>query len=142
MYSFLDPLRKVEPKRLLIYIVVYFLWGWVMNWFGEEVEIAKFTHWWQVITCYVLYMIPVSILLRPYSFFTQYAYGLVAMGILEFGGYALGTSYIYPDNILDRWFGEHVFALGMVLFFGLYILVGNWLVNRLFLSFNGNYSRK
>ena len=142
MFSFLSPIWKVEPMRLLIYVVVYFLWGLTMNWFGEEVEIAKFTYWWQVITCYVLYMIPVSLLLRPYSFFTQYAYGLVAMGILEFGGYALGTSYIYPDNILDRWFGEHVFALGMALFFGLYIPVGNWLVNRLFLSFNGSYSRK
>ncbi len=142
MFSFLNPIWKVEPKRLLIYIVVYFLWGWVMNWFGEEVEIAKFTHWWQVITCYVLYMIPVSILLRPYSFFTQYAYGLVAMGILEFGGYALGTSYIYPGNILDRLFGEHVFALGMTLFFGLYFPIGNIVVNRLYLLFIGYNSRK
>jgi len=135
MFSFLSPIWKVEPKRLLIYIVVYLLWGLAMNWFGEEVEIAKFTYWWQVITCYVLYMIPVSLLLRSYSFFTQYAYGLVAMGILEFGGYALGTSYIYPDNILDQLFGEHVFALGMTLFFGLHFPIGNIVVNRIYLLF-------
>ena len=142
MFSFLKPIWNVEPKRLLIYIVVYFLWGLVMNRFGEYAEIAKFTHWWQVISCYVLYMIPVSILLRPYSFFTQYAYGLVAMGILEFGGYALGTSYIYPDNILDRLFGEHVFALGMTLFLGLSFPIGNIVVNRTYLLFIGYNSRK
>ena len=103
-----------------------------MNAFGAYVEIAKFTFWWQIITCYVLYMIPISILLRGYPFFTQYAYGLAAMGFLEFGGYALNTSYIYPDNILDQWFGPHTFALGMALFFDLYFPVGNYFVNNIY----------
>lgn len=137
MLSFLNPIWKVEPKRLLIYIIVYFLWGLGMNWIGKELEIAKFTYWWQVIGCYVLYMIPISILVRSYSFFRQYAYGLVAMGVLEFCGYALGTSYIYPNNILDQWFGEHVFALGMALFFALYFPIGNTVVNRIYLLFVG-----
>ncbi len=104
----------------------------LMNAFGAYVEIAKFAYWWQVITCYIFYMIPISLMLRPYSFFAQYAYGVVAMGILEFGGYAPGTSYIYPDNILDQWFGTHVFALGMTLFFGLYFPAGNWIVNKIY----------
>jgi F0F1-type ATP synthase membrane subunit a len=127
--------RSIEPKRILIYVLVYFLWGLLMNWIGQQLEIAKFTYWWQVITTYLLYMIPISILLRGYTFFTQYAYGLVAMGLLEFGGYALRTSYIYPDNILEQWFGPHTFALGMALFFALYFPVGNYVVNRVYLRF-------
>ena len=76
-------------------------------------------------------MIPVSLLLRGYSFFTQYAYGLVAMGFLEFGGYVLRTSYVFPNNILDQWFGPHTFALGMALFFALYFPLGNLLVDKI-----------
>ena len=125
-------LKSTEPKRWLVYIILYFIVGMIMNEFGAYVKIAKFTYWWQVISCYILYMVPISIVLRPYSFFSQYAYGLVAMGVLEFGGYALGTSYIYPDNILEQWFGPHVFALGMTLFFGLYFPAGNWAVDKIY----------
>lgn len=128
----ISTLRKTEPKRLLLYIIIYLIWGTLMNAFGHYVEIAKFTFWWQIITCYGLYMIPISILLRGYPFFTQYAYGLVAMGFLEFGGYALNTSYIYPNNILDQWFGAHTFALGMALFFALYFPLGNYVVDKIY----------
>lgn len=133
--TLIKKIKEVPQKQLIIYVIVYFLWGLGMNWFGQEVAIAKFTYWWQVITCYILYMIPISILIKDYSFFTQYAYGLVAMGLLEFCGYALGTSYIYPNNILDQWFGKHVFALGMSLFFALYFPVGNWAVYRIYSTF-------
>ena len=121
----------VPFQLILIYVVVYFLWGLGMNWFGATVEIARFTYWWQVITCYLLYMIPISLLLRGLPWHTQYAYGLVAMGLLEFGGYALHTSYAYPDNILDQWFDVRNFSLGMALFFGLYFPAGNWLVDQI-----------
>lgn len=127
--SSLDKLKNISGKKLLIYIVLYFAFGMFMNALGSYLEIAKFTYWWQVITCYVFYMIPVSVVLNGYSFFTQYAYGLVAMGILEFGGYAFGTSYVYPNNIVEQWFGPHTFALGMALFFALYFPLGNWIVN-------------
>lgn len=80
--------------------------------------------------------------MRGYSFFTQYAYGLVAMAVLEFGGYALKTSYIYPENFLEQWFGPHIFALGMAMFFALYFPVGNWVVNRIYLLFIENSRRK
>ncbi len=123
-------------------MVVYFVWGMLMNYIGQWLEIAKFHHWWQVLTTYLLYMIPVSIALRPFPVFTQYAYGLVAMGLLEFGGYALGTSYIYPDNILERLFGSHTFALLMALFFASYFPIGNWVVNRLFLLFVDKNGKK
>ncbi|MCK8522348.1 hypothetical protein M0D21_12250 [Aquimarina sp. D1M17] len=122
---------KQTPKTLIItYIIIYFIWGFGMNVFGAEVEIAKFTYWWQVITCYILYMVPISIILKKYHFFDQYAYGLVAMGILEFLGYWLKTSYAYPNNILDQLFNPQNFSLGMALFFALYFPAGNWLVGK------------
>lgn len=123
---------NVDKRLIAIYCIVYFLWGTLMNWFGAEIEIAKFTYWWQVITCYILYMVPISLLLRNLPFHTQYAYGLVAMCLLEFGGYAFQTSYAYPDNLMDQFFGERNFALGMALFFALYFPVGNWGVEKIY----------
>ncbi|AWX46155.1 hypothetical protein HME9304_03187 [Flagellimonas maritima] len=123
---------NVDKQLLLLYCVIYFLWGLGMNWFGAQVEIAKFTFWWQVITCYILYMVPISLLLRGLPFHAQYAYGLVAMGILEFSGYALQTSYAFPNNILDELFNIRNFSLGMALFFALYFPLGNWGVNKIY----------
>ena len=123
---------KVDNRLLVIYCLVYFAWGLTMNWFGAQVEIAKFTYWWQVITCYILYMVPISLVLRGLPFHAQYAYGLIAMGLLEFGGYALQTSYAYPNNILDQFFNIRNFSLGMALFFALYFPLGNWGVGRIY----------
>lgn len=123
---------NVDKRLILTYCIVYFTWGMLMNWFGAEVEIARFTYWWQVITCYILYMAPISLLLRNLPFHTQYAYGLIAMCLLEFGGYALQTSYAYENNVLDRFFGERNFALGMALFFALYFPIGNWGVQKIY----------
>lgn len=123
---------RVNPKLIVLYCLVYMCWGFLMNWVGSELAIARFTYWWQVITVYVFYMVPVSLLLRGLAFHTQYAYGLVAMGLLEFVGYALGSSYAYPDNILDRIFGIRNFSLAMSLFFALYFPIGNWFVGGLY----------
>ena len=123
---------NVDKRLIATYCAVYFIWGTMMNWFGAEVEIAKFTYWWQVITCYILYMVPISLLLRELPFHAQYAYGLIAMGLLEFGGYALQTSFAYPNNLLDQFFGVRNFALGMALFFALYFPLGNWGVQKIY----------
>ncbi len=123
---------KVDKKLILIYVAIYFSWGMLMDNFGAKVEIAKFTYWWQVITVYLIYMIPISLLLRGLPFHAQYAYGLVAMAFLEFGGYALQTSYAYPDNMLDQLFNIRNFSLGMALFFALYFPVGNLLVGKVY----------
>lgn len=123
---------SVDKRLLAIYCIVYFLWGTGMDWFGEQMEIAKFTYWWQVITCYILYMVPISLILRGLPFHMQYAYGLVAMGFLEFAGYALQTSYAYPNNILDQLFNIRNFSLGMALFFALYFPLGNWGVGKIY----------
>ncbi len=134
MKSFIEyakPKLVVDRSLLLVYCILYFLWGLGMNWFGMELEIARFTFWWQVITCYILYMVPISLLLRGLPFHMQYAYGLVAMGILEFCGYWFQTSYAYPDNMLDQLFGIRNFSLGMALFFGLYFPMGNWAASKI-----------
>lgn len=128
----LKTLRETPISLYLIYIGVYIPWGFTMNAFGEWAEIAKFNNWWQVLTCYGLYMIPISILLKGRPFFEQYAYGLVAMGLLEFGGYYFETSYVFPNNSIDTVFGIRNFALGMALFFGVFFPLGNWIVGRVY----------
>ena len=125
--------RLVVDKRLLLtYILIYFVWGWGMNEVGKLLEIARFVYWWQIITVYLIYMIPISLLLRGLPFHAQYAYGLIAMGFLEFGGYLLETSYAYPNNLMDQYLGVRNFSLAMALFFALYFPLGNWMVNKLF----------
>jgi len=123
---------QVDKKLILVYVVIYFTWGLCMNYFGSYMQIARFTYWWQIITCYILFMVPVSLLLRGLPFHAQYAYGLVAMGLCEFGGYAIRSSYAYPDNILDKLFSPQNFSLGMALFFALYFPLGNWGVGKIY----------
>lgn len=123
---------SVDKKLIITYVIVYFIWGMLMDKFGATVEIARFTYWWQVITCYIFYMVPISLLLRGLPFHMQYAYGLIAMCLLEFGGYAMQTSYAYPDNLLDQFFNIRNFSLGMSLFFALYFPLGNKLVDKVY----------
>ena len=123
---------NVDKKLILIYIIIYFVWGMGMNEFGQVVEIAKFTYWWQVITVYVFYMVPISLLLRKLPFHAQYAYGLIAMAFLEFGGYAMESSYAFPENLLDQFFTIRNFSLGMALFFALYFPAGNWISGKVY----------
>lgn len=131
-FSYAAERLNVDRKLILTYIIVYFAWGAGMNFFGQYMQIAKFTYWWQIITCYILYMVPISLLLRNLPFHAQYAYGLVAMGFLEFGGYAIRSSYAYPGNILDKIFSPQNFSLGMALFFALYFPAGNWIVGKIY----------
>ncbi len=126
------PKWKVPVSLWLLYAVIYAGCGFLMNRIGMELQIARFLYWWQVFTVYVLYMVPVSLLLRGLPFHRQYAYGLVAMGLLEFGGYALETSLAYPDNILDKNLGIRNFSLSMALFFALYFPGGNALVGYIY----------
>ena len=80
------PKLFVDKELILTYCVIYFTWGLGMNWVGQELEIARFTFWWQVITCYILYMVPISLLLRGLPFHQQYAYGLIAMAFWNLEG--------------------------------------------------------
>ena len=130
--SFVKDKLNVDSKLILLYIIIYFTWGLCMNYFGSYMQIARFTYWWQIITCYIVFMVPVSLLLRGLPFHAQYAYGLVAMALCEFGGYAIRSSYAYPDNLLDKFFSPQNFSLSMALFFALYFPLGNWGVGKIY----------
>lgn len=123
---------NVDKRLIAIYLIIYFSWGMGMDKFGTIMEIARFTYWWQVITVYSLYMVPFSLILRGLPFHQQYAYGLVTMCLLEFGGYLLGSSYAYPDNLMDQYLNIRNFSLGMALFFALYYPAGNWIVGKVY----------
>jgi hypothetical protein len=112
-------------RQYQIYIAFYLSWGLVMNAIGHWLEIAHFVYWFQVGTCYLLYLLPASLLVRRHSIFQQYLYGLLTLAPLEIVGYSLGTSYAYPDNIIDRIFGERNFSLAMTVFFGASLAIGN-----------------
>ena len=123
---------RLPAAHWVVYAVTYFIAGTLMNQIGQWLEIAKFVFWWQVITVYVLYMLPISVVMRKLPWWQQYLYGLFPMSLLEFGGYALHSSYAYPHNILDQFFSERNFSLAMTLFFALYFPLLNAVVARLY----------
>lgn len=122
-------------RQYVIYVVVYLIWGVTMNTIGRWLRIAEFATWWQVISCYGLYLLPASMLVRRLPLIQQYLYGLLVLAPLELLGYALGTSIAHEGNIIDRVLGERNFTLAMVIFFGWIPPVGNaivgWLDRRL-----------
>lgn len=126
---------RAPPRLIALYLAVYLPVGFFMNGVGQALEIAEFANWWQVLTCYGLYMVPCSLLIRHRHWFDQYLFGLLALGLLELAGYSLGTSIAHPGNVLDAVFTERNFALSMVLWFGLYLPAGNlgvgWLARKL-----------
>ncbi len=83
------PYRPLPPGHLCDCLSAV---GNAMHNFGICTKIAQFKHWWQVITCYILYTIPVSLLLKDLMWYEQYVYGLFFMGILEFGGDSIKSS--------------------------------------------------
>lgn len=123
-----EKFKKVSVKEVGTYTVLYVIMGAIMNSVGIYFEIVRFEHWWQIITCYAMYMVPISILIKEYSFFNQYCYGLLAIGILELSGYTLQTSYVYPNNFLVKLFTPYNLTLAMTLFFAVYFPLGNMLV--------------
>ncbi|QQX77258.1 MULTISPECIES: hypothetical protein [Aequorivita] len=127
-----EKLRKVSFAEVCIYSILYLVTGILMNSIGIYFEIVRFEYWWQIITCYVLYMVPISILIKEYSFFNQYCYGLLAIGILELSGYTFQTSYVYPNNILSQLFTPYNLTLAMTLFFAVYFPLGNMLVSYIY----------
>lgn len=117
---------KVRKSLLFTYLAVYFICGIIMHNIGDYFQIARFQYWQQVISCYLFYMVPISLIIRDKNWFDQYAYGVVAIGLLEVAGYAIGSSVAFPGNFIDQIFGVRNFTLSMTIFFGLYFPLGNW----------------
>ena len=115
-----------QPASLwLSYIVLYIPAGFVMNTVGQVLEIAMFAHWWQVLTCYGLYLIPASMMGRHRTLFDQYLWGLLVLAGLELSGYALHTSIAFEGNLIDQLLTERNFSLAMTVFFAGIIPLGN-----------------
>lgn len=119
------------PRQYALYVAVYMIWGLTSNSIGKSLAIAEFAHWFQVFTCYVLYLVPVSLLVRHKSAFEQYVYGVFALAPLELVGYGIGTSIAHDGNILDAVLGPRNFSLAMTVFFGIIPPVGNSIVRAL-----------
>ena len=120
---------RATPRQYALYAAIYAVWGFLNNQLGQVWELARFAHWWQVLTCYVLYLVPWSLFVRKLRVDQQYLYGLLALGVLELGGYSVGSSIAYPGNVFDRLFTERNFSLVMTLMFAGLLPAGNFLVS-------------
>lgn len=120
------------PRRTwLLSIVVFMALGVAMNGAGHALQIAWFKSWWQVVPCYLGYVLPLAVLLRPLPLAERWRWSLVAFVPLELIGYAIGTSVIADGNVIAAVVGPHNFTLAMVVIVTPTPLIGNWLVDRL-----------
>lgn len=133
-FGVLDTLQnglRATRRQHLLYMAVYLVFGLCMNSLGKLLQIAEFVHWWQVLTCYLLYLVPVSLLLRGRPWPEQYAFGVLALAPLELSGFALGTSRAFEGNVVDRILGPRNFVLAMTVLFGAIVPLGNAAIARL-----------
>ena len=71
MISALFARLSVPPRLWMLYSVVYFIWGTINNQIGQWLEIARFRYGFQVFTCYVLYLVPWSLLVPERNAFSS-----------------------------------------------------------------------
>jgi hypothetical protein len=107
----LRPLRE----RPLLHVVVFVGLGATMNALGHALHIAWFRQWWQVVPCYLGYVLPLALIVRPLPLLVAWRTSILAFIPLELCGYALGTSVIADDNVIAGVLGSHNFTLAMVL---------------------------
>jgi hypothetical protein len=124
----IEQLRSVPGRMWALYAVCYALIGLLNQRLGQFWAIAEFRHDWQILTCYVLYLVPWSLAVRALRPLDQYLWGLLCLSLLELPGYALGTSIAHPGNAIDRLLGERNFALVMVVGFAALLPAGNALM--------------
>jgi hypothetical protein len=123
---------EVEPKVLVVYLLLYWAAGFANDQLGRSLKIAWFPRRWHVLTCYGLYMVPASLYVRDMPSFDQYLYGLFFLSILEFTGYIFKRASINPDKtIWDKVFQRSNLSLGMVIYFAAYLPAGNFLAARI-----------
>jgi hypothetical protein len=118
-------LVRTPARTLLVYALLYAPVGLMNQRLGQWWHLAEFRHDWQVLTCYLLWLVPWSAAVRHLGVGEQYRWGLVCLALIELPGYALGTSIAHPLNLLDRVFGERNFALIMTVGFAAFLPLGN-----------------
>ncbi len=127
--SFWAPFRSLSPASWLLSVAVFAGLGLAMNGLGHALSIAWFKSWWQVAPCYLGYVLPLAVLLRPLRLAEQWRWSILAFIPLELVGYALGTSVIADDNVVAAVVGPHNFTLAMVLIVCPTPLIGNAIVD-------------
>ncbi|MBK7952292.1 MAG: hypothetical protein IPK00_26955 [Deltaproteobacteria bacterium] len=119
---------RATPRQYLLYVCFYQAWGLVSNAIGQAIELARFAHAWQTFTCYVLYLVLASLLVREKSLAEQYIYKLLILAPLKLLSYSLGSSIAYDGNLFDRILGPRNFTLAMTVMFAIIPPVGNSVV--------------
>jgi hypothetical protein len=130
-----DPLAALSAlllrRRLAVSALVFLAMGFGMNALGHLLSIAWFKHWWQVVPCYLGYVLPLALVVRGSSTWAAWRTSVLAFIPLELIGYALGSSVVADGNIIATLLGPHNFTLAMVLVVSPTPLIGNAVVDRL-----------
>lgn len=131
----LDPLPGLSTflirRRVLVTAVILLLVGVVMNGLGHLLSIGWFKHWWQVVPCYLGYVLPLTLVLRgAASTSAAWRTSILAFIPLELIGYAIGSSVVGEGNLIAALVGEHNFTLVMVLLVSPTPLIGNFIADK------------
>ena len=126
-----DEFRSVPTHVWLLYFAFYLTLGLSLQLTAPYTRIARFAYDWQVLTIYGCYLVPLSILVRRLPWHGQYAYSVIAIGPIDVIGFALGTSQMFPENVISQVFGPQSFTLCFVLIAAWIPALGNLAVARL-----------
>ena len=122
-------LRLHSRQTWVLSLAVFLGLGVFMNAAGHALSIAWFKSWWQIVPCYLGYVMPLALLLRPLPLGERWRLAVLAFIPLELVGYAIGTSVIAPDNVIAAVVGPHNFTLAMVVLVSPTPLIGNVVVD-------------
>lgn len=119
----------VSPHRLALSAVVFLALGFAMNGAGHLFSIAWFKSWWQVVPCYLGYVLPLALFVRGRTLAEGWRIAVSAFIPLELIGYAIGSSVIAEGNVVAALLGPHNFTLAMVLIVSPTPFIGNAIVD-------------
>ena len=123
--------RNINKDCLAYYVSILLVIGFINQTIGTVFHIARFEHWWQIITCYLGFMLPVTIFLKKYPYHLQFIFGIVWMLPLEFMGTLLQSTIVQSNNIFDSIVGPRNFFLLMIVHYATYFPLVNFIVQKL-----------
>lgn len=126
----LTGLTSVSRQTWLLSVAAFLALGVAMNAAGHLLQIAWFKSWWQVVPCYLGYVLPLALVLRSVpTGWERWRLSVLAFIPLELVGYAIGSSVIADGNVIAAVVGPHNFTLAMVLLVSPTPLLGNSIVD-------------
>ena len=105
---------RTTPSELAVTCAVFLSIGILMNSFGQWAHIAEFRYSWQIVTCYLGFVVPLALFVRGLPLPLQYCVCVTAFIPLEVGGYAIGSSIAFDGNVFEAVFGLRNFTAVMV----------------------------